>query len=173
MNYFEWFDLPISFFCNQSELRAKFFEKSKKLHPDRFTLALQEVQDAKLTESSFNTNAYKTLSQDMSGLEYVFTEIKKIDLSTQKLRPDFLMEMMDVNEMVSEIEENYTEASVTKTNEIINIYEKELQITEDYLRTEKNIEAVSAAQWDNTIQFYLQKKYLLRIKERMIKFASR
>ena len=55
MNYFELFELPVSFIVDKSKLALKYFELQKKYHPDFFTQSTEaEQSDALETSSQVN-----------------------------------------------------------------------------------------------------------------------
>ena len=103
MNYFEWFDLPVSFATDTTALKKKYFELSKKYHPDFFSNATVVEKERVLELSTFNTNAFNVLSNFDKRLKYVL-QLKNIITDEEKfnLPPDFLVEMMELNEQISE-----------------------------------------------------------------------
>ena len=60
MNYFELFELPVSFKIDKSKLAQKYFELQKKYHPDFFSNSGENEQDEMLERSSDINKAYKT-----------------------------------------------------------------------------------------------------------------
>ncbi len=104
-NYFEFYDLPLSFTVDQSQLKKKFYEFSKQYHPDFYVNESQEKQDEILEISTINNKAYKVLSDPLKRTEYI---LQMHDLLSEgdkyALPQDFLMDMMDVNEALMDME---------------------------------------------------------------------
>lgn len=103
MNYFELFGLPESFFVSQYHLKQKYFELSKKFHPDYFGDADSEKQEEALEQTALINKAYKTLSSHFATLQYIL-ELRGIIEEDEKhnLPANFLMEMMELNEELAE-----------------------------------------------------------------------
>jgi molecular chaperone HscB len=99
MNYFELFGLPIGFQVDTKQLRAAFMEIQKASHPDKFAQGSSEEQEAALEQSSMANKGFTLLNQKERILPYVL-ELLGILTPDEKyaLEPDFLMEMMDLNE---------------------------------------------------------------------------
>ncbi|RYY65987.1 MAG: co-chaperone Hsc20 [Chitinophagaceae bacterium] len=103
MNYFELFGLPVQFQVDKAALRKRFFELSRESHPDYFAQAGADAQADMLERSAQLNKAFKTLGDDDERLRYVLQE-KGLLQPDEKyaLAPEFLMEMMDLNEAVPE-----------------------------------------------------------------------
>ena len=70
-NYFEFYDLPISFDIDKKQLKRLFYQKSKAFHPDFFVQATAEAQQEALMSATINNEAYKILSKLESRIKYV------------------------------------------------------------------------------------------------------
>lgn len=177
MNYFELYELPVSFHPDQAAIKNKFYEISRKFHPDRF--AITGTGSAELSEalrmSALNNDAYKTLKNADSTMAYILKLNGLLeDEEKYALPPAFLMEMMDLNEAVSDYEDD--PANENARNQASNALSE--QLNEWQQDTETLI-----ARFDNGEQSqelllkikdqYFRKKYLLRIQERIDRFASR
>lgn len=161
MNYFELFDIPVTLKIDKSGLAKKYFELQKQFHPDFFTQADDEEKKEALEKSSQVNKALKVLQQPDQTIQYVL-QLKGLLAENEKyeLPPDFLMEMMELNEKLTEQDaaafkdevaalEN-TEYEAVKS--IIENYNDETTTTEDLLKLK---------------EYYFKKKYLHRILERM------
>ena len=156
MNYFELFNLPVSLKVDKSQLAKKYFELQKKYHPDFFTQADEEGQAAALEKSSSVNKALKLLQNQDETIKYVL-EMKGLLAADEKyqLPPDFLMEMMDLNE-------NLSADSAVAINEIeTGLYDEVKDIIESYNDSTSNesLQKVKA--------YYFKKKYVQRILERL------
>ena len=172
MNYFEFYDLPISFQLDEAALKRTFYANSKRYHPDFFTLENEEKQNEILELSTRNTQAYKTLSDFDRRMKYVL-EMKDVfeEEGKNSLPQDFLMDMMDINEAIMELEFDFDEIAYQKVlsdaqsieNEILEEVKLIIENYQDGVTPQSDLEKVK--------NFYLKKRYLLRILENVSKFA--
>lgn len=172
MNYFEFYDLPISFQLDEAALKRSFYANSKRYHPDFFTLEDEAKQNEILELSTLNTQAYKTLSDFDRRMKYVL-ELKDVfeEEGKNSLPQDFLMDMMDINEAIMELEFDYDEATYQKV--LSDAQGIENQILEEVKPIIENYQEDVTPQSDleKVKNFYLKKRYLLRILENVSRFA--
>ena len=175
VNYFELYDLPVSFHPDQAKVKAKFYELSRANHPDRFTLADGDKQAEVLQMSSANNQAYKTLKDPYATMAYVL-KLHNIleDEEKYNLPPAFLMEMMDLNETLSDFEmdprqTNLYESAAQMLADNLSVWEAQVQPLTEKFDNGDHSEALLM----QTKEQYFRKKYLLRIQERMNSFATR
>ncbi|MEY3248664.1 MAG: Fe-S protein assembly co-chaperone HscB, partial [Bacteroidota bacterium] len=71
MNYFEFYDLPVSFHPDDDALRQQYYRKSRQYHPDFHTLSTVEHQEEMQDLSTLNNEAYKTLSDPDRRMRYI------------------------------------------------------------------------------------------------------
>ncbi len=172
-NYFEFYDLPISFDIDKKQLKRLFYQKSKAFHPDFFVQATAEAQQEALMSATINNEAYKILSKLESRIKYVL-ELKGMISEGERyqLPPMFLMQMMDINESLMELE---FEADAQKlqqvkqeVNEIVQDLQNDIQTTlNNYEDTPEQIDSLKKIK-----EFYYKNRYLLRIQNNLRKFAS-
>lgn len=158
MNYYELFDLPMLPSVDASNLARKYFELQKKYHPDFFSQE-DSIQQATAEEMSAAINmAFNIFKSKQGTIEY-FLKQKGIlqDDSQQPLPPDFLMEMMDLNESIDENEDQ------ARSNAFA--YSKSLDASIDSILT-KQAEC-SAEEMAQLQDYYYKKKYLQRILDRL------
>ena len=74
MNYFEFYNIPVSFKVDNAALKAIFYSNSKKYHPDFFTLENDEKQAEILELSTLNNEAYKTLKDFDKRMKYILDQ---------------------------------------------------------------------------------------------------
>lgn len=172
MNYFEFYALPISFNLDSEVLRRQFLKLSKKYHPDFYTLESEEKQEEILALSTLNNEAYKLLKDPEKRIKYIL-ELK--GLLGKAIKPElpqsFLLEMMDINERVMDLQFDYdktTHQSIQK-----EVEEKETilldgiqPIFDDY-----KDETSTTEQLEKVKNYYLQNRYLKRLKENMEKIV--
>lgn len=173
MNYFEFYNIPISFKVDEAALKKTFYANSKKYHPDFHTLESTEKQDEILELSTLNNQAYKTLSDFDKRMKYVLDLKGTMGAEGEnKLPQDFLMEMMDINEAIMELEMDFDEKVYIKAENDVQTIEN--QLLSDVKQIVENYDDATTPQYqlEEIKKFYLKKRYLLRIRENLSKFAS-
>ena len=157
MNYFELFDIPVNLSVDKASLSKKYFELQKKYHPDFFTQADESVQEDDLEKSSLINKALKVFQQQQTTIKYVL-QLKGLLEEEEKyqLPPDFLMEVMELNEALSEGSAKALQSFET------DIYSGVAAIITNYDDTKITNEELLKVK-----EFYFKKKYLQRILDRM------
>ena len=173
MNYFELYDIAVSFKVDKKALKKKFYELSRKFHPDFYTLENEAKQAEILELSSLNNEAYKVLKDFNQRMKYVL-DLKKViaEEGKNKIPQDFLMEMMDINENLMELEFGFDEAVFNQVKSDLTatqstLYKEIESIIENY--NDHNSDPKELIEIKN---YYFKQKYLLRIQENLSKFAS-
>ncbi len=166
MNYFELFELPVTFIVDKDVVRKKYLELSRKHHPDYFAQAEGTEQATALEVSAAINKAVKIFNNREATIKYVL-QLKGLLEEEEKysLPPDFLMEMMDINENVAEAALEAEPKEKIAIEQQLATLEKELYqpvaaIIENYkegITTEAELLAVK--------EFFFKKKYLARIYE--------
>ncbi len=161
MNYFELFDLPVSLQVDRSALSKKYFELQKQFHPDFFTQEDEADQKDALDKSSMINKALKVLQQPDLTIQYVL-QLKELLTENEKyeLPPDFLMEMMELNERLTEVDpETFKqEVAALETEQ----YAAVKGIIENYVDA-----TITSDQLLKIKEYYFKKKYLHRILDRI------
>lgn len=174
MNYFEWFGIPVAFLIDETDLRQRFLKKSKALHPDFHTRADTATQEKVLEQSSFNNEAYRVLSDPDRRIRYVLSLFDALAEEGQNQLPAaFLMEMMEINESLMELEFDFDAHALQRVQE--STTQTESALYQEILPLLKGFDPLmpETGQLEKIKDYYLKKRYLLRIKENLSKFADR
>lgn len=157
MNYFELFEIPVSLKIDKAGLAQKYFELQKKYHPDFFTQGTEHEQEQALEISSQLNKALKILKNEEETIKYVL-QLKGLLEEEEKyqLPPEFLMEMMELNEELSD-DSAAQIAGIEK-----ELYAEVKPIIENY-----NDTTVSSHNLLKLKEYYYKKKYLQRILDRL------
>lgn len=165
MNYFELFELPVTLKVNTATLSRKFFELSKKYHPDYFINEEDQAQAEALEKSALLNKAWKTFQNPDETIKYVL-QLKGLLEEEEKyeLPPDFLMEVLEINEQLMDADEPAVKADLESTIQQLQneIYEPVKEMVENYQEnsaSEKDLLQVKA--------YYYKKKYLDRIRRQL------
>ncbi|MGG9964494.1 Fe-S protein assembly co-chaperone HscB [Ferruginibacter sp. SUN106] len=157
MNYFELFEIPVSLQVDKNILSKKYVALQKKYHPDFFTQETEYEQADALEKSSQVNKALKIFKSSDETIKYVL-QLKGLLEEEEKyqLPPDFLMEVMELNEELStdSTEQiNKLEAEIYQpVKPIIDHFNNDTTTTEDLLKVK---------------EYYYKKKYLQRILDRL------
>ena len=173
MNYFEVFGIPVSFKPDLLKLKKKYFELSFLNHPDQNQSKDDLDQEEFLVQSSDLNKAYNTLKDENKRFEYILKLHKLMPEEGKAQIPQiFLMEMMDINEEIMELE---FEPEIERINNLAkqtDLIESELYNEIDSIISDYSQQDISAESLQKLVEFYLKKKYLLRIKQNLLRFAS-
>ena len=166
MNYFELFEIPVQLKVEKASLPHKFFELSRKYHPDFFVNGTEQEKTIALENSALLNIAFKTFQNPDETIRYVL-RLKGLLEEEEKyeLPPGFLMEVLEINEELMEMGEDKTlvpnlAIRVTQLEE--EIYEPVKEIVEHYqegVTSEKELLQVK--------EYYFKKKYLERIRRQL------
>ncbi len=169
MEYFDFYDIPVSFLIDEKELKKQFLKKSRAFHPDFFTLESEEKQEEILKSSTLNNAAYKVLKDFDLRMKYILDQKEILKGEGQdKLDQAFLMEMMDINEALMELQFEPNDTEIQKLLSQIKSFEQGL-IAEVDSFFQKDFNSLSLDQLDSIKQYYLKKKYLSRLEENLAK----
>lgn len=176
MDYFNFYDIPVSFSPDQALVKKKFYALSKAYHPDFFVNESEEKQQEILELSTLNNKAFQTLSNPDKLLPFVLT-LKNVLVDGEKyqLPQTFLMEMMDVNEGIMDLEFDADADKLAELKKNVDDFENSLN-TELSLLTvdfEEDEDGKSEELLLKIKDIWYRKKYLLRIRESIDKFAIR
>jgi molecular chaperone HscB len=157
MNYFELFSLPVNFRADKKLLAQNYFELQKKYHPDFFSQETEYEQAEALEWSSEINKGFKTLRNEDDTIKYVL-QLKGLLEEEEKyqLPPDFLMEVMELNENLTD----ESEALIEQFSR--DIYAAVKDIIENY-----NDSTITTVDLLKVKEYYFKKKYLQRILERL------
>jgi molecular chaperone HscB len=163
MTYFELYNIPVSLNPDQAIVKQKFYELSRKYHPDFYTnLGAEEQADA-LEKSSMVNRAYQIFQHQDETIKYVL-QLKGLIEEEEKyqLSPDFLMEMLDLNDQALDVSE---QADLDRLQLTIDNFQKEIYEPVEAIITNYKEGATSEKELLQVKEYYYRKKYLDRILE--------
>ncbi|HQW43594.1 MAG: Fe-S protein assembly co-chaperone HscB [Chitinophagaceae bacterium] len=161
MTYFELFEIPVQLKVNTVSLSKKFFELSKKYHPDYFANENDEAQSEALEKSAFLNKAWKTFQNPDATIKYVLQEKGLLEEEEKyELPPAFLMEVLEINEQLMDAGDEPVKDSLQLTIKDLqtNIYEPVKEIVQNYKEGSTTEEELLQVK-----EYYYKKKYLDRI----------
>ena len=161
MNYFELYQIPVSFQPDLLAVKKRFYQLSREYHPDFFSNESAEEKDRVLGLSAMVNKAYQ-IFQDPSAIIKYILQLKGLLEEEEKyqLSPNFLIEVMDLNELLMDATDEQEKSQVSNSIQTLQsaIYEPIATVISNYeegITTEKELLQVK--------EYYYQKKYLDRI----------
>jgi molecular chaperone HscB len=175
VNYFKLYDLPLSFQIDSALVKKKFYELSKRYHPDFYVNESDEKQAEILELSTLNNKAYQILSDPLKRIEYVLSLNNMLaDGDKYVLPQDFLMDMMDVNEALMEMEFDHDKLKLAELSGQIDAME--MTLFDELKSSTDEFDAKIGEDADNILlmikDIWYRQKYLLRIRESLNKFKA-
>ncbi len=162
MNFFAWFELPLSLQIDKSDLRRRFYLKSREVHPDH-------QADADM-QAALNNEAFRVLSDDDARYRHVLQLHQVTSLDHEPLPQEFLLEMMELNEAIAEAE---TIETIAELKEQVQKWEQQLaESIAPYQQSWPTQQPELDAALTALKNFVIKRKYLLRIQENLSKFAT-
>ena len=161
MNYFALFGLPIGFQVDTNKLRAAFMDIQRASHPDKFAQSNSFEQEEALERSALANKGFSLLSNKDQILPYVL-ELKGLITPDEKfaLSPDFLMEMMELNEAWMDADDETARKNILE--QIKAIENEILEPIKSYLEMDQ-IDSIAQETMLQIKEYYYKKKYLDRI----------
>jgi len=160
MNYYELFNLPLSPVIDQAQLAKKYVALQRESHPDFFTKEMDDEREQALEKSADINKAYKIFKNPDASLAY-YLQVKGVIVPGEKyeLPPAFLMEMMELNESLTD---NPAEGKAEAGR-----FEKELKTEQEKYIVQLNSGEADKHVMESVKSLYYRKKYLNRILERL------
>ena len=156
-DYFALFELPVSFEVDLAELNRNYIALQKRYHPDFHAGASPEVLDEVMRRSSMLNDGLQELRNPDSRMRYLLQLKGRLgDEEKYTLPPDFLMEMMELNE------EEDAEARMGA----IRSMQQEMDAAIAPILAAYREGEDTAYPYDQVKDYYFRKKYLRRILDK-------
>lgn len=175
MDYFELYGLPVTFNPDPSLVKQKFYELSKKYHPDFYINESPEKQEEVLAMSTLNNKAFQVLSDPQKRLHYIL-ELKGLlkEGENYVLPQSFLMDMMDINEALMELEFEPDASKLLQIKAAVDVIEQRL--FDELLTLTTFFDGLIPEAQESALvsikDIYYRNKYLLRIRETIDKIRG-
>ena len=166
-DYFEAFGLPRRLQVDLDALQHRFYELSRRHHPDFHQGAAAEAQAQALEASALVNRAYRTLRDPVARVEYLIAleegrEVREETAAKPTPPMDLLEEMLEVQEA---LEEAKAAGLTAGTSDRLRA---ERQRLEARRRAEEDALIAGAAEWDVTVEAGGDRTPLLeRFKQRL------
>ncbi len=163
-NYFEIFDLPISFDIDKERLVSCYRDLQHVVHPDKYVNASEKERRLAMQKAVQINEAFQTLKNPLNRGIYLL-ELQNIDKENQtNLDGEFLMAQMELREELADIKD------FEALNAFLNSIEKQIENLIEQLSQEfktKNWQAASSNV--SKFQFFTKlHEEALRLEEKLI-----
>lgn len=167
MDYFELFGLDESLLVDQKAVLQRYFDLCKAWHPDKFTLADEQSKEKALEMTAEINQGKLMLSDAQRRLEYLLQKKGVIEAGEKhQLSPEFLGEMMEINEALLELSFEEDELKKDAISKEVDQYIKKEYATVASLFDASSF-APSQTEYDDLKNYYYRRKYLKRIIEKL------
>jgi molecular chaperone HscB len=166
-DYFEVFGLPRKLSLDLQELQRRFYDLSRRHHPDFHQTADALAQAASLEASALVNRAYRTLRDPLARVEYVIAleegrEVREETSAKPRPPTDLLAEMLEVQEALQEAKSEGLTAEAAER----------LRTERDRLEARRRAEEIAviegAAEWDSAVDSGADRQPLVdRFKQRL------
>ncbi len=113
VSHFALFDLEPSFHLDLESLAARYRERVRRVHPDRFAAASEREQRLALEESARLNEAYQVLKNPSRRARYLLSlQGEELSQETTVQDPAFLMQQMELREELQELQDNADSAGL-------------------------------------------------------------
>jgi len=166
-DYFEVFGLPRKLQVDLEALQRRFYELSRRHHPDFHQGAGSRAQAEALEASALVNRAYRALRDPVARVQYLIAleegrEVREETTAKPKAPKDLLAEMLEVQEALEEAK------SGELSDETRGRLRAERQRLENRRRAEETALIAAAAEWDAAVDAGQDRAPLLeRFKQRL------
>ena len=170
MNPFAFFDITPAFQIDKQALRKLYLANQRKWHPD-FHAGNPEMHMQALQQTAANNEAYGILSDDYSRVKSLLS-LHQIDAEKEQVLPaDFLMEMMDLSDLIEEANAG-NQASREQAQKELERYSSEIETALCDLSVRADNLAIttgySRAILLEAAAHYQQNRYLVRLRKNLL-----
>lgn len=163
-NFFELFELAVTFDIDSTNLRKRYLKLQALSHPDLFINASDEEKRAATRFNSDLNRAYNCLKNPVTRAGYMQSLHSKLDIETQlNLDASFLQEQLEWRERLEEVTDRealqpFQEQIAIRLNEVQYQFSQHYQ-QQQYEASQKDLEAMMFV--DKMLQEIKAKRQLL------------
>ncbi len=106
-NFFELFELPVSYDVNLNQVQKKYMDLQKQVHPDKFANASDQEKRLSMQQTSWINEAQATLKDPVLRAIYLL-KIKGTDINLENettMDAAFLMQQLEMRERLEHIKQ--------------------------------------------------------------------
>ncbi|MEP0355691.1 MAG: co-chaperone HscB [Paraglaciecola sp.] len=169
MNYFELFNIPVSFDVDLSALSLTYQQLQRLTHPDKFASGSEQDKLIAIQKNAQVNDAYTTLKAPLSRAEHILL-LRGVELQhEQQTIKDtaFLMQQMEWREILAELDQNSDplDALESLEDEIKQSIKSDLNKLQSLLVSEQENAVEQAADGIRKLKFLYKMLAEIEIKE--------
>lgn len=160
-NPFEFFDLAPSLAIDAKLLRSKFLEIQRNSHPD--------FGDENNNDSELANTFFEVLKSPEKRIQVLLELYANNSLNNNLLPPDFLMDMMELNDVIDESKSGEETAKQQAENQLNGIKsELDNQMSEFiHLWENQKVTVQTMSDWTELTVWYQKMKYWSRLRKNL------
>ncbi len=160
-NPFEFFDLAPSLAIDAKLLRSKFLEIQRNSHPD--------FGDENNNDSELANTFFEVLKSPEKRIQVLLELYANNSLNNNLLPPDFLMDMMELNDVIDESKSGEETAKQQAENQLNGIKsELDNQMSEFiHLWENQKVTVQTMSDWSELTVWYQKMKYWSRLRKNL------
>ncbi|WP_339722240.1 co-chaperone HscB [uncultured Paraglaciecola sp.] len=169
MNYFELFNIPVSFDVDLSVLPQTYQQLQRLTHPDKFASGSEQQKLVAIQKNAQVNDAYSVLKSPLSRAEYLLS-LRGIDLQHEQQTikdTGFLMQQMEWREELAEITDQTDPLAALSAleDEIKQTIKNDLAQLKEFLESEQANAVNKAADIIRQLKFLYKMLTEIELKE--------
>ncbi len=173
-NFFELFDLPVSYEVDLNKIQQQYMALQKQVHPDKFANGTDQEKRLSMQQTSWLNEAQATLKDDVLRASYLL-KLKGLDINLENettVDMDFLMQQLDMRERMESVKKAAANSAATEqaaTNQsgdplsVLDAMSKEVkfatsEMMEAFSNSYKEDKFDEAREWISKLQFMQKAK---------------
>lgn len=157
-NFFELFDIPVSYEVDLNKIQQHYMELQKQVHPDKFASASDQEKRLSMQQTSWLNEALATLKDDVLRASYLL-KLKGLDINLENettVDMTFLMQQLEVRERLENVDRNDPDSLDTLDEMGKQIKQENIDIMTAFSQSYQANNFDEAREWISKLQF-LQK----------------
>lgn len=169
MNYFELFNIPVSFDVDLSVLPQTYQQLQRLTHPDKFASGSEQQKLVAIQKNAQVNDAYSVLKSPLSRAEYLLS-LRGVDLQHEQHTikdTTFLMQQMEWREELAEITEQADPLNALESleDEIKQTIKSDLIKLANLLESDQEVAEKNAADIIRQLKFLYKMLSEIELKE--------
>ncbi len=153
-NFFELFDLPVSYQVDMQKIQQQYMELQKQVHPDKFASASDQEKRISMQQTSWINEAKTTLINPVLRAIYLL-ELKGIDINLANettMDAAFLMQQIEMREQLENIQDE-TDPIATLDALADEIKQSSSTMMQNFSHSYENNDLDESREWIRKLQF--------------------
>ncbi len=158
-NFFELFDLPVSYDVDLNQVQQQYMELQKQVHPDKFANRSDQEKRLSMQQTSWINEAQATLKDPVLRASYLL-KLKGVDISLENettMDAVFLMQQLEMREKLENVKKEMDPVSVLDSM-AKEIKSSTSEMMQGFAKSYENGRLDDAREWIRKLQFLKKAK---------------